>query len=171
LWREIASDERIGADDIVLVFEDDARFCMYDYEQVLRDAHGIPTSEWSILYLGGRWWPSFVPEGDWEDFRCVSGHIFRRRIRDKTKIGRSIGVDRCTTAYATHKHGASLMATATEEYLATRPFHAIDSLLVDVFSENGSLDYFPHVSYSPLSHDVSDAQDPSRVSLCQRHAV
>jgi hypothetical protein len=163
LWREIASDDEIGHDDAVIVFEDDARFCLYDYDDVLSEIHGVPKTEWVIMYLGGRWWPSFVPNDDPGCFRHLSGHVFRRRI-DKSRIGRSVSVDRCTTAYATHKRGALLMAEATEQYLAMRPFHAIDYILVDVFSESGSLDYFPHVVYSPLSHDASDAQEPLRIS-------
>ena len=165
LWKEIASDDTISDNDTVIVLEDDARFCLYDYDEVLKNVHSIPKQDWIILYLGGRWWPSFVPDGDWEDFRHLSGHVFHRHIRDKTKFGHSISVDRCTTAYATHKRGALLMMAEVEGYLASHPFHAIDYLLVDVFSEAGSMDYFPHVVYSPLSHDVSDVQASGLVSL------
>ena len=165
LWREIASDETIGADDAVLVFEDDVRFGLTDYERVLADIHSLPEKDWIILYLGGRWWPSFVPDGDWEYFERVSEHVCRRRVPDKSKFGKSLNLDRGLMGYATHKRAAACMAAATEQFLATNPFHAIDHILVCVFHESGSLDYFPHVFYSPLSHDASDAQEPTLVSL------
>lgn len=118
-----------------------------------------------IGYVGGRWTPSFTPDGDWEDLRVVSSGIFRRHVTDKTKFGRSLNLDRGLMGYATHRRGCLRLVAATREYLATRGWDAIDHIAACVSSDGESIDYFPHVFYSPLAHDASDTRAPGVVTL------
>ena len=147
LWQELAESER----DAYVIFEDDA-FFVDDFHEKFNEVLNQVTPEMDIVYFGGRFDKNFVPSDmktNWEKYKNFYAPI-------KHKPG--IDMDRTFHAYIITKNGAKNLVDRVVSYDDNKILRPIDWYLNDIRKEIVSLDYFPHIAWSPLNYK-SDIQN------------
>lgn len=145
LWEELVDSKA----DMFVVFEDDS-FFVSDFHEKLDFILSKVTPEMDVVYFGGRSSEKFVPQkfsSEWKPY----GDFF---VPVKFIAGRDM--DRTTQSYIVTKNGAKKLIKNL--YAWTKlPLPPIDHYLNWQRTVFFTLDYFPHISYSPLNYQ-SDVQ-------------
>jgi len=159
-------------DKIFFIFEDDV--FVSDEEEHVKDAFALiykftsemPTDEWDLLYVSGRWSSSFIANEDVLSSStfvpvaiCGTSKIFSRNLSSVYNKGSNYNVDRCTTGMVVSSKSAKKICDAIYNHFASlnpsevTSLTPIDHLLLKIDSLK-TFDVFPHPFYSPHNYET-----------------
>jgi GR25 family glycosyltransferase involved in LPS biosynthesis len=150
IWKDLAE----STDDMRLIFEDDAH-PVEDFEEKLKIIlDNINPEKMSIIFLGGKFNPSFTSPFLREDWNKRGIFYFFNNKRKPIKRT----TERTTHCYILTKMGAKLLMNEIENHMNEgKKFQAIDDWLTNLRVTHKFLDFFPHITYSPINYK-SDIQ-------------
>jgi GR25 family glycosyltransferase involved in LPS biosynthesis len=144
--------------EMVLIFEDDVFFSKNNFTDIFKEIQDFK-EPWDIMYLGGRWEPNFVPNGDWEYFEKKTETLYKRLQTNELyleQLGKNLNLDRGAMGYLINTKSIKKILHKMINFIFVKPFQAIDAIYVGL--DLDAYDYFPHVFYSPIYYNKSDIQ-------------
>lgn len=159
LLKQIVNNPNITDNELIFIFEDDF-FINEEYLQqnsfsniILELENYKDMNDFDMIYLGGRFYLNFNP---------LNHNNFFKKISNESNLylrtnGSGYNWDRTTHNYiVTKKSAKNLLNIMIENFRDNKKIiHEIDSLYCNRTLK--SLDYFPHIFYSPLNY-TSDIQ-------------
>jgi GR25 family glycosyltransferase involved in LPS biosynthesis len=145
VWRDIVSDEKLGENDLVSVFEDDC-FFSDKFDLVWNVVSNNLPENTEFVYLGGRFNKNYITKKSERNKKWNKVANFLYQIKDHSLLE-----DRTTHAYVISKAGARKLLKSVDDYGFDIE---VDKWMIDKMKNLNSYDMMPHMCWSPLDYNT-----------------